>query len=626
MESLPIKRMEFLSIKWSLNSLIQEGSKDVYTLNSKKVYPIKYEPNQKVNLLMTVRDYKIGDMKNITVEVKESFISQKVIKYSNNIENIGVLPGNLTMLKIQISLKELLNKTNAEINRNQYEATAVFRDVEEKKLGTEISLHIIEQKVLILLPGVMATELYINNNLCWPSLKEKITGNLELLKCNTDGEPSYQTSQLKVIEKPGVLGLGGGPYFISSWSSKLNANYPDLKKNEKKLDYLYLQEYPYDWRSKPEKIIAKLLGQPYKSKSVYLPLQNGKIDQRPSYSSEPSIQSILDYLKTQSPFFSDKVAVIGHSTGGVILNGLIRTRGVQDFVDKAFFIATPFYGAPKAYNAFLTGTMELGNVEPLILTPDTLKGLGPNLAVLYYLAPTKNYPNHVIQVTTAEGKPESYNRSQPPQASSPNEDLSAPTHWLMKIIYAKRQKGDTFLSNASQSWSRSLQTDADTYHQMCLDKEPLIPKKDCFVFYSDYKKERSPTTIGCISYNINTNKYEAQFVAGDGTVPEPSLRGNWGKENLIKVPSNLDHVAITNDLEMWKTISEKCQLQPTLVMHNQMNASYSIFPHSGSELNYALSNEPVLLNGMKVIFDQPVGVYPVTLESKNKEHPNGTRK
>jgi hypothetical protein len=47
----------------------------------------------------------------------------------------------------------------------------------------------------------------------------------------------------------------------------------------------------------------------------------------------------------------------------------------------------------------------------------------------------------------------------------------------------------------------------------------------------------------------------------------------------------------------------------------------SIFPDSN--LVGAMSNESVLLNGMKVIFDQPVGVYPVTLESKAEERRNG---
>lgn len=42
----------------------------------------------------------------------------------------------------------------------------------------------------------------------------------------------------------------------------------------------------------------------------------------------------------------------------------------------------------------------------------------------------------------------------------------------------------------------------------------------------------------------------------------------------------------------------------------------NLFPHNESDLNYALSDEPILLNGMKVIFDKSVAVYPVNLEEK----------
>lgn len=53
-------------------------------------------------------------------------------------------------------------------------------------------------------------------------------------------------------------------------------------------------------------------------------------------------------------------------------------------------------------------------------------------------------------------------------------------------------------------------------------------------------------------------------------------------------------------------------------------ATSNFFPHLESGMNYALSDEPILLNGMKVIFDQPVGVYPVNLESKEEARRNGT--
>lgn len=46
--------------------------------------------------------------------------------------------------------------------------------------------------------------------------------------------------------------------------------------------------------------------------------------------------------------------------------------------------------------------------------------------------------------------------------------------------------------------------------------------------------------------------------------------------------------------------------------------SLSLFPSLESGLNYALADEPILLNGMKVIFDQAAPVYPVNLKRKDK--------
>ncbi|MDH6097495.1 hypothetical protein NWP21_01275 [Anabaenopsis sp. FSS-46] len=45
-------------------------------------------------------------------------------------------------------------------------------------------------------------------------------------------------------------------------------------------------------------------------------------------------------------------------------------------------------------------------------------------------------------------------------------------------------------------------------------------------------------------------------------------------------------------------------------------ASLSLFSYSPSHLTTALSNEPILINRMKVIFDRSVSVYPVSLQSK----------
>jgi hypothetical protein len=45
----------------------------------------------------------------------------------------------------------------------------------------------------------------------------------------------------------------------------------------------------------------------------------------------------------------------------------------------------------------------------------------------------------------------------------------------------------------------------------------------------------------------------------------------------------------------------------------------TLFPQLESGFNYAFSATPVLLNGMKVIFDKAAPVYPVNLKKKNEE-------
>jgi hypothetical protein len=51
----------------------------------------------------------------------------------------------------------------------------------------------------------------------------------------------------------------------------------------------------------------------------------------------------------------------------------------------------------------------------------------------------------------------------------------------------------------------------------------------------------------------------------------------------------------------------------------------SVFPHFSAEFTSAMADTPILVNGMRVIFDQPVRVHPVNLKPK-EEHDQPTRK
>lgn len=95
------------------------------------------------------------------------------------------------------------------------------------------------------------------------------------------------------------------------------------------------------------------------------------------------------------------------------------------------------------------------------------------------------------------------------------------------------------------------------------------------------------------------------------TVPAESL-GYKHVNNLITLDEGNSH-AMTG----YRTLIETN-------IGNISHASSSIFPSLSPNFYTAFSDQPIFLNGMKVIFDQPVGVYPVNLESKEEARRNGT--
>jgi hypothetical protein len=53
----------------------------------------------------------------------------------------------------------------------------------------------------------------------------------------------------------------------------------------------------------------------------------------------------------------------------------------------------------------------------------------------------------------------------------------------------------------------------------------------------------------------------------------------------------------------------------------------SLFPHFSAEFTSAMADTPILVNGMRVIFDQPVTVHPVNLKQKEaREYDEHARK
>lgn len=101
--------------------------------------------------------------------------------------------------------------------------------------------------------------------------------------------------------------------------------------------------------------------------------------------------------------------------------------------------------------------------------------------------------------------------------------------------------------------------------------------------------------------------------------PEALIGDNQDSESSIKIIDGKRLNTIHRILEWGVT-----RVQADVASAFSLSAP-TVFPQFSSGLASSLSNERILLNGMKVIFDQPVGVYPVNLESKGEAQHNGTR-
>lgn len=94
------------------------------------------------------------------------------------------------------------------------------------------------------------------------------------------------------------------------------------------------------------------------------------------------------------------------------------------------------------------------------------------------------------------------------------------------------------------------------------------------------------------------------------------------RKNRVSLPSRIDLETSRNSFEVSAIFPDGAGYLHIYGVVNfpppsnqQFANQNSIFPDSS--LVGAMSNEPVLLNGMKIIFDQPVAVSPVTLEAKD---------
>lgn len=213
---------------------------------------------------------------------------------------------------------------------------------------------VINKTPLLIVPGILGTELYNEENLIWPNLEELVgledyflTENLGL---DENGKSIKEIKTGEVISKIELPVLPDIDLFENLKNQLFENN--DYEPNKT------LFFFPYDWRLGLEE-------------------------------TRENLKNKIEEIKNQTG--SEKVDIIAHSMGGLLTKNYIKSYG-KNSINKLFFVGTPHLGAPKAAKVLIEGD-KFGNP---FLEPDRMKELAKNSGAIYQLLPNQTYFNNFV--------------------------------------------------------------------------------------------------------------------------------------------------------------------------------------------------------------------------------------
>ena len=204
---------------------------------------------------------------------------------------------------------------------------------------------------VIIIPGIMGTELYNGDDLIW----------LDLSQTAADINDYFLTENLNLDNRGISLNNIQSGNTIKKMTALLIFNqniFEGLQQNLEQNDYQENQNlffFPYDWR---------------------LDLNETK----------NLLKQKIDEIKEQTG--KNKVNVIAHSMGGLLVKDYLSSYG-KESIDKLIFVGTPHLGAPKAAKVLLEGD----RFSIPWLEEDRIKEIAENSPALHELLPNQTYFN-----------------------------------------------------------------------------------------------------------------------------------------------------------------------------------------------------------------------------------------
>lgn len=511
------------------------------------VVPVRYAAGKKLAIALAANGY--GSHQEIA-EPALSLTVKNVLAADNR---AVMYPASLLNFRfndrgtgtVELEIPPLLGQLGTGLNANllsvEPKGTVAGRQVTSAGLNLG---HIMRQKLILFIPGVLGSEIYVTRNgqtqMAFPRMSLNVAGQQPFtwLTCGKNGEPlpGNEAVQLDLFRKYTLAaGVGQTVYDVENQPWVVNPpGHPKLTVNGRPSPHYILVPWAYDWRLRLEYAVSRLTG-------------SGRGDpqgrMRPPYRTPPSIQELMESTRKENPLLDDKAVVVGHSTGGVIIRSLVTQWGIERQVDIAGFVDAPLWGAPKAYYVYLIGDMGVP-----IISKGFMVQLSPNCPIVYYLSPTERYPQDVAVLPDGTRVRRSAGQS-----------VGA---FMAKLIAAAKTKG-LYPKQGVADWNADLERSAQNYHAAAA-AEPRIGWQNCLVFWSDSGKGDTPGAVSVVSFarravdGPRRMVSEVRFakVPGDSTVPVVSQQAEFGQHPgcLVEIASHPEHVPSPNQSQVWETL------------------------------------------------------------------------
>jgi hypothetical protein len=200
------------------------------------------------------------------------------------------------------------------------------------------------------------------------------------LECDAEGRPLAEPKDPKLLMMTvPVL----GPQVYSIFSRLHEARLAHFQQLPPGFLLYRLFAAPYDWRVDLTETATAKLKQLQK-------IQEGEFGRK-------------------APDSDDEIAVLGHSTGGLIIRRMLAEPGADSVISHAFFMNVPFRGAPKPMAVIPTGQDPMGGESMIpIIDPRSLRSIALSAPIVYHLSVSEAYDEKIFFLKGEKGQAEGF--------------------------------------------------------------------------------------------------------------------------------------------------------------------------------------------------------------------------